>query len=158
MRPLIDTNNLSHSQEFLIYYSRSNIVMRAALLIGTAIAVIYFYIENKPWIVLLLLGLFIFQIPYLIRFIKSIDDIQFRINAEGIQYQNNMLVSWDKIENERVETEYDKENEGTDYFIYFIKDTGQVMKFSLEDLSTSRGELQIVLTVNRNRFNKESIA
>src|SRR3954468_15484449 len=100
MRPIIDENNLSYSKEVLIYYTRTNILLRILLLIGLAIGVIYYLNQNKSIISLLLAGIFLFQIPYLIKGIKRVDEIQFRINSEGIQYQNESLVPWSNIESE----------------------------------------------------------
>jgi hypothetical protein len=156
MRTLIDPNNLSYSKENLIYYTRTNILLRILLLIGLAVAAIYFLNENKSIISLVLLGIFLFQIPYLIKEVKRIDEIQFRINSKGIQYRNLILVPWSNIENERVVTEYKNEKNHTDYFIYYIIDSGQIMKFDLADLSTDIHELTITLTIHRNRYKKEN--
>lgn len=157
MRPLIDENNLSYSKEVLIYYTRTNILLRILFLIGLAIGVIYYINQDKSIISLLLAGIFLFQIPYLIKGIKRVDEIQFRINSEGIQYQNEGLVPWSNIENERVITEYvNKEDDGTHYFIYYIIEPGEVMKFDLSNLSTDLNELTITLRIQRNRYKKEN--
>ncbi len=155
MRPLIDANNLSYSKEVFIYYTRTYILLRILLLIGLAIAAIYFLNENKSIISLVLLGIFLFQIPYLIKEIKRIDEVQFKINAEGIQYQDLILVPWSNIENERVITEYRNEKDIKYYFVYYIIDSGQVMKFDLANYSTDISELSITLKVHRSRFNRE---
>jgi hypothetical protein len=102
------------------------------------------------------LVIFLFQIPYLIKEIKRIDEIQFRINSKGIQYRNLILVPWSNIENERVVTEHKNEKNIRYYFVYYIIDSGQVMKFDLADLSTDINELTITLTIQRNRFKKEN--
>lgn len=156
MRPLIDENNLSYSKEVLIYYTRTNILLRILLLIGLAIGVIYYINQDKSIISLLLAGIFLFQIPYLIKGIKRVDEIQFRINSEGIQYQKESLVPWSNIENERVITEYKNSKDIRYYFTYYIIDSGQVMKFNLENLSTDISELTITLRVQRNRYKKEN--
>ncbi|MBS7255686.1 hypothetical protein [Flavobacterium branchiicola] len=156
MRPVIDVNNLSYSKEFLIYYTRTNILLRIFLLIGLVVAAIYFINQNQPTVSLVLSGIFLFQIPYLIKEIKRIDEIQFRINSEGIQYQNLILVPWSNIENERIITEYRNEKDIRHYFIYYIKDSDQIMKFNLADFSTDINELTITLTVQRNRYKREN--
>ncbi|KQO33006.1 hypothetical protein ASF10_19600 [Flavobacterium sp. Leaf82] len=160
MRPIIDSNNLSYSEENLIYYTRTNILLRILLLIGLAVAAIYFVNQDKSIISLVLGGIFLFQIPYLIKEIKRIDEVQFRINSKGIQYRNLILVPWSNIENERVVTEYsgntNKNEDATYYFVYNIIDSGKVMKFDLAKLSTDISELSITLRIHRNRFNKEN--
>lgn len=159
MRPLIDANNLSYSAETLIYYTRTNILLRVLLLIGLLVAAIYYLNQNLSIVSLILLGVFLFQIPFLIKEIKRIDEVQFRINSKGIQYQNLILVPWSNIENERVVTEYShnhKNEDTTYYFVYYIIDSGKVMKFDLAKLSTDIDELSITLTIHRNRFKKEN--
>lgn len=160
MRPIIDSNNLSYSEENLIYYTRTNILLRILLLIGLAVAAIYFVNQDKSIISLVLGGIFLFQIPYLIKEIKRIDEVQFRINSKGIQYRNLILVPWSNIENERVVTEYsgntNKNEDATYYFVYYIIDSDKVMKFDLAKLSTDISELSITLRIHRNRFNKEN--
>ncbi|MBF4485525.1 MULTISPECIES: hypothetical protein [unclassified Flavobacterium] len=156
MRPLIDANNLNYSKETLIYYTRTNILLRILLLIGLAVAAIYYLNQNLSTVSLLLSGIFLFQIPYLVKEIKRIDEIQFRINSKGIQYRNLILVPWSNIENERVVTEYVNSENSNDYFIYYIIDSGQVMKFDLSKLSTDISELSITLRIHRNRYKREN--
>lgn len=160
MRPIIDSNNLSYSEENLIYYTRTNILLRILLLIGLVVAAIYFVNQDKSIISLVLAGIFLFQIPYLIKEIKRIDEVQFRINSKGIQYRNLILVPWSNIENERVVTEYsgntNKNEDAIYYFVYYIIDSGKVMKIDLAKLSTDISELSITLRIHRNRFNKEN--
>lgn len=157
MRPLIDATNLSHSREFIIYYSRRAILGRILLIAGAFVGCIYFYMQNQLLGVSVLFCLFIFQIPLLIKSIKTIDEIQFRINSKGIQYKDNLLIPWSNIENEKAVWEYkDDGDDGTQYFIYCIVEPSQIMKFDLAGLSTDISELNIVLTIQRNRFKKEN--
>ena len=160
MRPLIDANNLSYSAETLIYYTRTNILLRVLLLLGLLVAAIYYLNQNLSIVSLILLGIFLFQIPFLIKEIKRIDEVQFRINSKGIQYRNLILVPWSNIENERVVNEYsgntNKNEDAVCYFVYYIIDSGKVMKFDLAKLSTDISELSITLRIHRNRFNKEN--
>ncbi|WP_141130413.1 hypothetical protein [Flavobacterium sp. ov086] len=130
--------------------------MRILLLIGLIVAAIYFLNQDQSLIFLVLLGIFLFQIPYLIKGIKRIDEIQFRINSEGIQYQNLNLVPWSNIENERVITEYINSKDIRHYFTYYIIDSDQVMKFNLKNLSTDISELTITLTIQRNKYKREN--
>lgn len=157
MRPLIDENNLSYSKEFLIYRTRGKILEKAIFVIGAFIGFIYFYMQNQLFIFFALFCFFIFQIPLLVKSIKRIDEIQFRINSKGIQYRDNLLVPWNNIENERAISEHNGyKNDTTDYFVYYIIDPGQIMKFNLNELSTDVCELDIVLNVHRNRFKREN--
>ncbi|MCI9844095.1 hypothetical protein [Flavobacterium pectinovorum] len=157
MRPLIDENNLSYSKEFLIYYSRGIILWRILLIVGAFVGFIYFYMQNELIVVACLFFLFIFQIPLLIKSIKRVDEIQFRINSKGIQYRNNSLIPWSNIENERaIWEDSENKNDSTTYFIYHIIEPSQIMKFNLAGLSTDISELSIALTIHRNRFKKEN--
>lgn len=157
MRPLIDKNNLNFSKDFLIYYTRGKILERILFLIGVLIGFIYFYTQNQIIVVLIFFCFFIFQIPLLIKSIKKIDEIQFKINSKGIQYKEDILIPWNNIENERAVWEHSKNREDDkQYFIYYIIEPSQVMKFDLNELSTDASELSIVLTVQRNRFKKEN--
>ncbi|KAF2513742.1 hypothetical protein EYY60_05815 [Flavobacterium zhairuonense] len=157
MRPLIDENNLSYSEEFLIYYTRGKILERVIYIVGSLIGLIYCYIYNQLILVFALFCFFIVQIPLLIKSIKRIDEIQFRINSKGIQYRNNLLIPWSNIENERTFLEQDSYQENSaQYFTYDIIDSGQIMMFNLIKLSTDVSELGIVLKVQRNRFKKEN--
>ena len=157
MRPLIDENNLSYSKEFLIYPTRGKILERVIFTIGSLIGLIYCYINNQLIIASILFCFFIFQIPLLIKSIKRIDEVQFRINSKGIQYRNNLLISWNNIENERTFSKQNGHKKGTtEYFVYYIIDPGQIMKFNLSELSTDVSELSIVLKVQRSRYNSEN--
>lgn len=157
MRPLIDENNLSYSKEFLIYHTRGTIFMSLLLLVGSFVGFIYFYMQNQLLGVSLMFCLFVFQIPLLIKSIKRIDEIQFRINSKGIQYRNNSLIPWSNIENEKaVYEDHDNRDNDTSYFTYQIIEPSQIMKFDLAGLSTDISELNIVLTIQRNRFKKEN--
>ncbi|PXY39952.1 hypothetical protein DMB65_15685 [Flavobacterium cheongpyeongense] len=157
MRPLIDENNLSYSKEFLIYHTRGTIFMSLLLLVGSFVGFIYFYMQNQLLGVSLMFCLFVFQIPLLIKSIKRIDEIQFRINSKGIQYRNNSLIPWSNIENEKAVYDYhDNRDNDTSYFTYQIIEPSQIMKFDLAGLSTDISELNIVLTIQRNRFKKEN--
>lgn len=157
MRPLIDENNLSFSKEFLIYYTRGEILQRILFIVGALIGFVYFYTQNQLIIVAALFCFFVFQLPLLIKAIKKIDEIQFRINSKGIQYRDDLLVPWSNIENERAVWEHsvNRDNDNQ-FFIYYIIEPSQVMKFDLEELSTDVSELSIALTVHRNRFKKEN--
>ncbi|SHG83515.1 hypothetical protein [Flavobacterium defluvii] len=156
MRPLIDENNLSYSKEFLIYYTRREILERITYGMGDLIGSIYLYIQNQLIIFLILFCVFIFQIILLIKSIKRIDEIQFRINSKGIQYRDNVLIPWSNIENERTIREYINSKNDKYYFIYYIIEPGQIMKFDLSELSTDANELSIVLTIQRNRYKREN--
>ncbi len=156
MRPLIDENNLSFSKEFLIYYTRGEILQRILFVVGALIGFIYFYMQNQLIIVAALFCFFVFQLPLLIKAIKKIDEIQFKINSKGVQYRDELLVPWSNIENERIVREYINSKNDKHYFIYYIIEPGQVMKFDLQELSTDVSELSIVLRVHRNRFKKEN--
>lgn len=156
MRPLFNSNNLSYSEEFIIHNSRTNILLRLLLLLGLAGAIIYCFWKNELINMLLLLAIFVYQIPILRKSLRIIDQVQFIINSDGIQYQNEDLISWNKIENERVVNERINAENTIDYFIYYIVDTGRIMKFDISELNTDPGTLQHALTIHRNRYIKNN--
>ncbi|WP_264553641.1 hypothetical protein [Flavobacterium sp. N2038] len=156
MRPLIDENNLSFSKEFLIYYTRGEIIQRILFVVGALIGFVYFYTQNQLIVVSALFCLFVFQLPLLIKAIKRIDEIQFRINSKGIQYRDDPLVPWSNIENERIVREYINQKNDNYYFHYYIIEPSQIMKFNLNKLSTDSSELGHALTIHRNRYNREN--
>ncbi len=129
-------------------------------MLGATAAAIYCCMNNNYWIALLTALIFFFQIPYLTESIKRRNEIQFRINDKGIQYRDGMLESWDNIENERVtyEENIGIDKERTYYFIYYIIDSGQVMKFGIEELSIGISELEHYLKIHRGRFEREKTA
>lgn len=156
MRSIIDKNNLNNSEETLIYYSRINIIWRAFILIVLTIVIIY-SLQDKEFIpVLVGTAIFLFQIYYLVKSIKRINEIQFRINAEGIQYKNLIPVSWHNIENERVVTEYTSDENNINYFTYNVIDSEKIMRFNIKKFNINKWELQKALTIHRDRFNKEN--
>lgn len=156
MRPLIEENNLSYSKEFLIYCTRGKILEKILFVIGAFTGVIYFYMQNQLIVVSLLFCFFVYQIPLLIKSIRRIDEIQFRINSKGIQYRDDPLVPWSNIENERIVHKYIVNKEDEYYFRYYIIEPSQVMEFNLGELSTDSSELGHALTIHRNRYNREN--
>ncbi|MFD1601863.1 hypothetical protein ACFSJW_17600 [Flavobacterium artemisiae] len=159
MRPIVDLNNLSYSKETKIYYSRTIILIRILILLLLAGTLIYYLIENDYLSLLIAGSIFLFQIPYLIKSIKRMNEIQFLINSIGIQYRGQMLEPWDNIENERIVNEYINNDQGyIDYLIYYIKDSGQVMKFDIREFGVGTRELKHALTIHRGRFENERAA
>ncbi|MBF4518811.1 hypothetical protein IRZ71_20845 [Flavobacterium sp. ANB] len=156
MRPFIDINNLSFSKETLIYYSRSLIFLWIFILIGMTIGSIYaLQIENGFILSLLLFAFIIFQGNEQFKLLKRINEVQFRINSKGIQYRDEILVSWNNIENERVVIE-GRPKARRNFFIYYIIDQDKVMKFDIEELNVGAGDLEHTLTIHRNRYKREN--
>ena len=156
MRSIIDKNNPSNSEETLIYISKINIVWKICMLIATVIVFICNSECKEVALILLAFGIFLLQIYFLVKSIKRIDEIQFRINSKGIQYKDLPLVPWNNIENERAVTEYTSDDNSNNYFIYHIIDSGKVMRFNLRKFNISKGELQLALNRQRNSFNTEN--
>jgi hypothetical protein len=156
MKSNIDANNLSSSEETLIYISRINIIWKVFILIALAVSAIYNLTEEQFIISLLAFAIFLFQLYYVITSIKKIDEIQFRINSKGIQYKNLITVAWHNIENERVVTEYTSDDNSNNYFIYNVIDSGKVMRFNLRKFNISKEKLQLALIRQRNSFNTEN--
>lgn len=157
MRPFIDLENLSYSKEKLIYYSQSIIFVRILGALALIIFAIYSVTVNHDFAILFFLVPIIFFIIYRpIKLLKKINEVQFRINSKGIQYQNENLVSWDNIENERVETEISGRHH-TCYFVYYIIDQDKFVKHNIADFNTDAGELSHTLKIQRNRYVRENL-
>ena len=156
MRPIIDKNNPGNSEETLIYISKINIVWKICMLIATVIVFICNSECKEVILILLAFGIFLFQIYFLVKSIKRINEIQFRINSKGIQYKDLPLTPWNNIKNERAPTEHTSDDNSNKYFIYHIVDSDKVMRFNLRKFNISKGELQLALNRQRNSFNTEN--
>ncbi|SEO38736.1 hypothetical protein SAMN05444671_3310 [Flavobacterium sp. CF108] len=155
MRPFIDLNNLSYSKETLIYKTRANILIGILIVIVLFVWSISALKQNEFAIASIIFFISVFPIHYLIKSIKTIDEIQFRINSKGIQYKEQALVSWSNIENERVDIKPGNQRSSY-YFVYHIIEPNQIMRFDISSLSTNFLELQHTLTIHRNRFKREN--
>ncbi len=155
MRPFIDLNNLSYSKETLIYKTRANILIGILIAIVLFVWIISSLNQHEFAIASIIFFISLFPICYLIKAIKTIDEIQFRINSKGIQYKKLALVPWSNIENERVDIELANQKDSY-YFVYHIIEPNQIMRFNISNLSTNFLELQHTLTIHRNRFNREN--
>jgi hypothetical protein len=113
---------------------------------------------NHDFAILFFLVPIIFFIIYRpIKLLKKINEVQFRINSKGIQYQNENLVSWGNIENERVETEVSGRHH-TCFFVYYITDQDKFVKHNIADFNTDLGELSHTLKIQRNRYIRENLS
>ncbi|WP_291145084.1 hypothetical protein [Flavobacterium sp. UBA7680] len=155
MRPFIDLNNLSYSKETLIYKTRANILIGILIVIALFVWIINALKQHEFVIASIIFLISLFPIRYLIKFIRTIDEIQFRINSKGIQYKEQAIVPWSNIENERVDIKRGNQRNSY-YFVYHIIEPNQIMQFNISSLSTNFLELQHTLTIHRNRFKKEN--
>ncbi|RZJ48649.1 MAG: hypothetical protein EOO44_20450 [Flavobacterium sp.] len=121
MRPLlIDVNNLSYSKETLIYYSRAKLALWLMVIIGFSTFCIYLLTINK-YLLALIISPFPVISGYLqYKILKRINEVQFRINSEGIQFRNEDFISWNNIENERIVVEGEHKKSRRTFFIYYI--------------------------------------
>lgn len=80
-----------------------------------------------------------------------IDQLQLKLNSEGIQYRNEPLVSWDCIENCSF---YAIQNNDTtiDYFKYYCTDSNRIMIFEINELNIGRQDLEMSVRIHKNRF------
>jgi uncharacterized membrane protein YbhN (UPF0104 family) len=158
MRPfIIDLNNLSYSKETLIYYSRAIIGFRILIIIGLTTLCINALTIKDGYILSLILFIITVCIAYnQYKFLKRINEVQFRINSKGIQYRNENLISWNNIENERVITEGNRRQTRRTFIIYYIISEDRIMKIDIAELSFYADELKHTLTIHRNRFIRES--
>ncbi|WP_426484030.1 hypothetical protein [Flavobacterium sp. 2] len=157
MRPFIDLNNLSYSKEKLIYYSQTIIFTYFLIAIALLIYAIYSLTDGKDgYIFSLFLLPFITVLIYnASKLLKKSNDVQFRINSQGIQYRNEALVSWSNIQNEGIEAE--RSGKYTNhFFVYYIIDQDKRMKHDIGNLNTDVLELQHTLKIHRNRYLREN--
>ncbi|MNR43973.1 hypothetical protein D3C85_1626530 [compost metagenome] len=103
----------------------------------------------------LLLPLILFIGYHSFKLFKKIDEVQFRINSEGIQYRNEALISWSNIKSERVETKGSGKH-SRDFFIYYIVDQDKVINYNISNLNTDKHELQQTIKIHKNRYIREN--
>lgn len=156
MRPFIDLNNLSYSKETLIYYSRSILILWICVLIAAFVgAICALQIQDGFIISLGLLAFIVFVGKEQLKILKRINEVQFRINSEGIQYRDLPLVSWSNIENERI-VEEGRSKSKRYFFVYYIIDENNLMKVDIEQLNVGIGDLEHTLKIHRNRYKREN--
>ena len=151
MRPIIDLNNLPYSKETLIYYSRENVLVMFFLFISGCVGVVYPLVKQDYEMILFcsIIAVFYFGYQTYVQYLV-IDQVQLRLNSEGIQYRNGPLVSWDYIENCSF---YSNHNENEiDYFKYYRTDSDRIMIFEINELSIDRRDLEMSIRIHKNRF------
>ena len=91
------------------------------------------------------------------KFIKERNVVLLRINSEGVSVRNDDLISWDEIENERIDEvrtgDYDIEHD----FIFYDKKNNRQVKFRVEELSIGVHEIVKSFEIHRGRFNRRNL-
>jgi len=157
MRPIVDLNNLSYSDETRVYYSRFNIICRFIIFIIIFIYCCYIFINESFLFGILLLMVLLFLIKSSMKFIKERNVVLLRINSEGVSVRNDDLISWDEIENERIDEvrtgDYDVEHD----FIFYDKKNNRQVKFRVEELNIGVHEIVKSFEIHRGRFNRRNL-
>lgn len=152
MRPYIDLNNLSYSKQTLIYYSRGKILSSVFMFLLGCVGMVYPLIKQDYEMILFCSILFVFYFGY-----KAydqylvIDQVQLKLNSEGIQYRNEALISWDFIENISFYS-IQKNDDSIDYFKYYCTNIDKIMVFEINELDIFRLDLEMSVRIHKNRF------
>ena len=157
MRPIVDLNNLWYSEETLVYYSRLKIIYNSILLIVIFIGCYYTFNDE-----LYLLGVVLLIISFLlirsnVKFIRECKIVLLRINSEGVSVRDGELISWDGIENERIEIIKLAKGKSEHDFIFYDKKNNRQVKFRVEELNIGVHEIVKSFEIHRVRFNKKNL-
>ena len=91
------------------------------------------------------------------KFIKERKVILLRINSEGVSVRDGELISWDGIENERIEEIRTGEHNIEHDFIFYDKKNNRQVKFRVEELSIGVHEIVKSFEIHRGRFNRRNL-
>ena len=155
MRPIIDPNNLVHSEETKVYISRSTIGFKVFMLV-LAFGFSLYLLWSKEY----LSALIVFVIScFFIKVIKELlvewEVVQMRINSQGIQIKNELIIPWNKIENERIVTIVIRTGDGHSYqhnFAFYDAYKHTPMQFEENKFNLSSRELLTCFKIHRARF------
>ena len=138
-------DDISVPKETIIYYSRNTIAFLLFLYLGTSVLGFYFLLE-KEYIGLLFFGFGLYLSYHQIKKLRE-KSPQIIINDKGIILENENLITWDSIYNDRV---YSRSNgkSSTNYLAFNDEE------ISIDDLGTTFSELEKLLHVYRVRFEK----
>jgi hypothetical protein len=155
MRPFIDLSNLDYDGDTLIYYSRMYVLIAIVVLFALVIGSIYvlnfengFIFSIILWFIVLFYGQKIFYR------LQRINEIQFKINAKGIQFRNEDFITWDNIENAKVLC-IRKQKSRLYYFRYYIISEDRVIKAYLDHLNIGSNDLELAIRIFTEKFNIE---
>lgn len=156
MRPFIDLSNLDYEGDTLIYYSRLYVLISIVVLFALVIGSIYvlnfengFIFSIILWFIVLFYGQKIFYR------LQRINEIQFKINAKGIQFRNEDFITWDNIENAKVISEKTGDDGNVYYFRYYISSENREIRTEIEPLNISSNELAVAIRIFTEKFNIE---
>jgi hypothetical protein len=152
MRPIVDLNNFWYSEETLVYNSRINLVWLVVIQLFIGVFCLYNYDKNEILFGILFVVLTFFSIREIVKFWRERNVIQLRINSKGVSIRGGALISWDKIENERVEIVKVASNKSEHDFIFYDAKNNQKLKFRVEKLTIGVQEITKSFEIHRNRF------
>ncbi|MES2574926.1 MAG: hypothetical protein V4572_08280 [Bacteroidota bacterium] len=155
MRPIIDPNNLVHSEETRVYISRGTIdfsILMLVLVFGFSLYLLYIKEYFSALIAFAFPCFFINKIKPLV---AEWEVVQMRINSQGIQIKNELIIPWDKIENERIVQVISNETDGDyyEYFAFYDANNHRPMQFEESNFNLSPQELLLSAKIHRARFN-----
>ena len=157
MRPIIDPDNLIHSEETKVYISRVSISLKVLLLVLAFGFSFYLAAVAQYLAALIIFGLSCYFIKQIKDVVKEWEVVQMRINSRGIQIKKEPIIPWDKIENERVITvvlneHYDRHYEY--YFAFYDVNKNATIQFNSNKFNLSAAELLLCAKIHRGRFNQ----
>lgn len=156
MRPLIDLNNVWHSEQTLVYNSRFSIVTRIIGLILLFVLGIYLLVHKQYVISLIIPVPFYILFQTVRKLIAERDVVQLRINIEGIKVRNQPMISWDHIQNERIETIKNGDAPDEHDFVFYDSQNNKHFTFRVEKLNIGPYDLLKSTEIHRGRFNRRN--
>jgi hypothetical protein len=158
MRPIIDPDNLLHSEETRVYISRGTIGFRIFMLVLAFGFSLYLFCVKEYLSALIVFAFSCFFIKEIKKLASEWEVVQMRINSHGIQIKDEPIVTWDKIENERIVTVVLDTSDGHSYqhdFAFYDANNHTTLQFSENKFNLSSQELLTSTKIHRQRFNNK---
>nr|WP_315258111.1 hypothetical protein [uncultured Flavobacterium sp.] len=158
MRPIIDPYNLLYSEETKVYISRGTIGFRIFILVLAFGFSLYLFCAKEYLSAFIVFAFSCFFIKETKTLVAEWDVVQMRINSHGIQIKEEPIVTWDKIENERIVTLVLDTDDGQSYqydFVFYDANKHATVQFSDNKFNMSSKELLTAAKIHRQRFNSK---
>ncbi len=155
MRPILDTNNLWYSEETLVFNSRANLVFKVFISVLTLVFSIYLVFNSQYLFSLVVFGVDCYLMKGIMKLFAEKDEVQLRINSNGIQIKNEPLLAWDTIQGETITTIKAGRTSVHD-FIFYDSNHQVTKKFRVEKFNIDHQELLKSTAIHRARFNRKN--
>jgi hypothetical protein len=159
MRPIIDPDNLFYSEETRVYISRVTIGFRIFMLVMGFGFSLYLLCVKEYLSALIVFAFSSFFIKEIKKLASEWEVVQMRINSHGIQIKKDPIITWDKIENERIVTLVLDTSDGLSYqydFAFYDSNIHATVQFSENKFNFSSQELLTSAKIHRQRFNRKN--